>query len=279
MKSSFLWGFDYYVTWELFKRGLWATLWLVGLSYVGFSESLESIVGSWDSLLIREPNLWSKGCDFESQQKQQENFPLQSQLCMLTLIRCLVHPCVTTLACKRPRSFCRKCRWQVTPKHAYTHDPSKSECADYAAVQAECGNLSGNEPTCSSSGNTRSQSSQLAEPPWTDPGLNSGISLYELISTLKKKKKCRWGMNCGTFSQCPRIQGKSCQKAFLFGLSWIVHIVPDNPCNFKGLVFHPGDRLYWMPESASILILTHWPSLCAGVCWMGCPAWVLVFVG
>ena len=29
--------------------------------------------------------------------------------------------------------------------------------------------------------------SQLAEPLWTDPGLNSGISVCDLISTLKKK--------------------------------------------------------------------------------------------
>ena len=31
--------------------------------------------------------------------------------------------------------------------HVYTLDPSKSEWADYTAVQAECGNLSGNELT------------------------------------------------------------------------------------------------------------------------------------
>ena len=30
------------------------------------------------------------------------------------------HPCVTTGACERSRSFCQKCRWQVTAKHAYT---------------------------------------------------------------------------------------------------------------------------------------------------------------
>ena len=76
---------------------------------------------------------------------------------------------------------------QVTPKHAYTLDPTKSEWAGYAAVQAECGNLSGKELTRNSSGNTRSQSAQFAEPLWTDPGLKSGISLLELISTLKKK--------------------------------------------------------------------------------------------
>ena len=65
----------------------------------------------------------------------------------------------------------------------------KSEWAAYATVQAWCGNLSGNELTRKPSGNTRSQSSQLAEPLWTDPGLKSGISVCELICTLKKKEK------------------------------------------------------------------------------------------
>ena len=80
----------------------------------------------------------------------------------------------------------RQCRWQVTPKHAYTLDPWKSEWADYATVLAKRGNLSRNELTRNSSENTRSQSSQLAEPLWTDLGLKSGISLRELISTVKK---------------------------------------------------------------------------------------------
>ena len=52
-----------------------------------------------------------------------------------------------------------------------------------------CGNLSGNELTCNLSGNIRPQSSQIAEPLWTDPGLKSAISVRELISTLKKTKK------------------------------------------------------------------------------------------
>ena len=47
-----------------------------------------------------------------------------------------VPPRVTAVARKRPRSFGEKCRWQFTPKHAYTLDPTKSEWADYAAVQA-----------------------------------------------------------------------------------------------------------------------------------------------
>ena len=37
-------------------------------------------------------------------------------------------------------------------------------------------------------GNTRSQSSQLAEPLWTDSGLKSRIRLRVLISAKKKKK-------------------------------------------------------------------------------------------
>ena len=97
---------------------------------------------------------------------------------------------------KDPGHSAKKCRWQVTPKYTYTLDPMQPEWADYAAVQALPGNLSGNELTRNSSGNTRLQPSQLAEPLWTDPGLKSGISVRKLISTKKKKKKCRWGMNC-----------------------------------------------------------------------------------
>ena len=37
------------------------------------------------------------------------------------------------------------------------------------------------------------KSSQPAEPLWTDPGLKSGISVRELISTLKRKKKSAVG--------------------------------------------------------------------------------------
>ena len=61
--------------------------------------------------------------------------------------------------------------------------------ADYAAVQTECGNLSGNELTRNSSGNTRLQSSQLADPLWTDPGLKSGISARANLHTHTHTKK------------------------------------------------------------------------------------------
>ena len=45
-------------------------------------------------------------------------FLLPELTCVLTLVRCPFHPGVTIVAHKRPRSFCQKCRWQVTPKHA-----------------------------------------------------------------------------------------------------------------------------------------------------------------
>ena len=71
-----------------------------------------------------------------------ERIFFSSQLCVLTLTRRPFHPSVTAEARKRPRSFCQKCRRQVTPQNVYTLDPTKSERADYAAVQAQCGNYS-----------------------------------------------------------------------------------------------------------------------------------------
>ena len=96
---------------------------------------------------------------------------------------------VTAVAHKTPWSFCQKWRWQLTPKHAYAHDPKKSEWADYATVQAYCKNLSGNELTHNLSGNIWPQSSQLTEPLWTNPSINSGISVCMLISMSKNNNK------------------------------------------------------------------------------------------
>ena len=50
------------------------------------------------------------------------------------------------------------------------------------------GTLSGNELTRNSSGNTRSQLSQLAEPLWNNPGLKSGISVRKVISAVKRQQ-------------------------------------------------------------------------------------------
>ena len=50
------------------------------------------------------------------------------------------------------------------------------------------GSYNGNELARNSSGNVQPQSSQFAEPLWTDPGFKSGTGVRELISTKKKKK-------------------------------------------------------------------------------------------
>ena len=138
---------------------------------------------------------------------------------MLTLIRCpstLVssqHPAVLpkVRVAGLNTSSKRDERRKTCSKHADTLDPTKSGRADCAAVQAQSGNLSENKLICNTSGNTCPQLSQLAEPLWTDPGLKSAISVCELISTSKKKKKkkCRWGMNGQTLSQKPRKWKKS----------------------------------------------------------------------
>ena len=46
-------------------------------------------------------------------------FSMVDFLCWL-LFRYPFHPRVTAVTRKRSRSFCQKCRWQVTAKHAYT---------------------------------------------------------------------------------------------------------------------------------------------------------------
>ena len=51
------------------------------------------------------------------------------------------------------------------------------------------GTYRGNELTRNSSGNTRPQSSQLAEPLWTEPGVKRGISVRKLIPLGEKNEK------------------------------------------------------------------------------------------
>ena len=110
---------------------------------------------------------------------------------------------------KRPRPFCPKCRWQVTPKHAYTLDPTRSEWADCRCPCIVWEPLR-KQLTRNLSGNVRPQSSQLAEPLLTGPGIKSGIGVRELISiSEKKKKKKTQAVNGQIFSQKPRKRGRS----------------------------------------------------------------------
>ena len=71
--------------------------------------------GGGDSSVVRAPDSWLKGRGFESLLERRENFLLQGRLSVL-LFRYPFHPRVTTVARKKSRSFCQKCRWQVTAK-------------------------------------------------------------------------------------------------------------------------------------------------------------------
>ena len=116
---------------------------------------------------------------FNTWQDWHENFPLKSEF-----IRCPFNPHVTAVAHKRPWSYCNKCRWRVN----LNTDPRKQEWADCCPGRVW-------EPIRKTSSHANhkgllGQWSQIAEPLWTDPGLNSGIGVQNHIH-LKKKKKLK----------------------------------------------------------------------------------------
>ena len=69
--------------------------------------------------VVRAPDSWLKGRGFESRGRIFFSNPRVDFPCWL-LFRYPFHPRVTTVARKKSRSFCQKCRCQVTAKHAYT---------------------------------------------------------------------------------------------------------------------------------------------------------------
>ena len=75
---------------------------------VGIAQWLECRTHDWN--VAGSNPCWSGGRIF---------FSMVNFLCWL-LFRYLFHPRVTAVAQKRSQSFCQKCRWQVTVKHANT---------------------------------------------------------------------------------------------------------------------------------------------------------------
>ena len=75
--------------------------------------------------------------------------------------------------------------------------------------------------------NIRPCSSQLAEPLWTDPGIKSGISVCELISTRKKRKekKRSRGLNGRTFSGLMASEEKATNKTRSFQICMIITLL------------------------------------------------------
>ena len=76
------------------------------------------LAGSGDSSVVRVPDSWSKGCGFESLLEWQENFLLQGQLSVLTLISVSIPPLCYRSSTKKIPVILPKV--QVTAKHAYT---------------------------------------------------------------------------------------------------------------------------------------------------------------
>ena len=89
---------------------------------------------------------------------------------------------------KDPGHSAKSAGCMLHPKHAHFLVPTKSEWSDYVVRAMAFGTYQRNELTKNLSLNARPQSSQLAEPLWTDPGLKCAIGVRELISSLKKKK-------------------------------------------------------------------------------------------
>ena len=68
---------------------------------------------------------------------RRENFLLQGQLCVLTLIRCVRStPVLPQWHVKAPGHSAKSADGRLHLNTLYTLDPTKSEWADYAAVQA-----------------------------------------------------------------------------------------------------------------------------------------------
>ena len=110
---------------------------------------------------------------------------------MLTLIQCPFHSLVTAVARKRHRSFCQKCKFQVTPKCTHTPLTLRRKSELTVPFRHGVGTLQGNELIRNLSGKPRPQSSQLAEPLCTDLGLESGTGARELLHLRTGAGDCR----------------------------------------------------------------------------------------
>ena len=84
----------------------------------------------WDSLLVERCAHDRKVASSNPCRTGGRFFFSRVNFLMLTFIWCPFHPHDMAMACKRPRSFCQKCRWQFIPKRAYTLDPTKWVWAD-----------------------------------------------------------------------------------------------------------------------------------------------------
>ena len=106
---SVLFLFDWVgVLWPQLSKVLKVVCWACRVRGAGIAQWLERRTRDWK--VAGSNPCWNGGRIF---------FSRVDFLCWL-LFRYPFHPRVTTVARKKSRSFCQKCRWQVTAKHAYT---------------------------------------------------------------------------------------------------------------------------------------------------------------
>ena len=79
-----------------------------------------TLPASRNSFLVRAPDSWSEGCEFESRQERRENFHLQSYLSVQTLIRCPFQPVLPQWHVKDP---CHSVKTASDRLRLNTHTP------------------------------------------------------------------------------------------------------------------------------------------------------------
>ena len=79
-----------------------------------FGEMVEPRIRDWNSSVDKALDLQSRSCEFNSWQEQRENFPLQGELSVLTLIWSPSHPHITKSPVILPKV-------QVASLHLNTH--------------------------------------------------------------------------------------------------------------------------------------------------------------
>ena len=111
-----------------------------------------------------------------------------SYLCVLTLTGVCSTPILLQWHVKDPNHSAKSAGGR---SHLNMHTPLTQQSWSGLAMplsRQSVGTFQKMSSHANSSGNTQPQLFQFAKPLWTDPGINSGISVHKLISTKKKKK-------------------------------------------------------------------------------------------
>ena len=91
---------------------------------------------SWDSLLVKCQNRDLKVVSLNPSRSGRRIFFSRVNFVSWLLFGAHSIPALLQWHVKDPGHSAKRCRWQVTPRHPYVLDPTKSEWDDYTTVQA-----------------------------------------------------------------------------------------------------------------------------------------------